>query len=76
MDLQLLDGEKAIVARILKINHNGALFFRLAAGLFDGDRNAVTDQELLFLVDLQQSGGGQTMLQFALGLIDLRGSDP
>ena len=76
VDLQLLDGEEVVVVRILKINDSGALFFRFAVGLFDGDRDAVPDQEILFLVDLQQGGGGQTMLQFALSLIDLCGSDP
>ena len=76
VDLQLLDGEEVVVVRILKINDSGALFFRFAAGLFDGDRDTVAEQEILFLVDLQQGGGGQTMLQFALGLIDLCGGDP
>ena len=76
MDLQFLDGEELVVVRILKINDSGALFFRFAVGLFDGDRDTVPDQEILFLIDLQQGGGGQTMLQFALGLIDLNRCDP
>ena len=57
VDLQLLDGEEPVVVRILKINDSGALFFRFSAGLFDGDRDTVPDQEILFLVDLQQGGG-------------------
>ena len=76
VDLQLLDGEEMVVPGILKINDSGALFFRFSTGLFDGDRDTVPDQEILFLVDLHQGGRGQAVLQCALRLADLRGGEP
>ena len=76
VDLQLFDGEEMVVIRIPEVDDRGIFGFCPAAGLLHCDGDAVTNQEIFFLVDLQQGGGGQTMLQFALGLIDLCGSDP
>ena len=76
VDLQFLDGEKMVVARVLEVDHGGVFLLCLAAGLLHGDGDAVPDQEILLLVDLQQGGGGQAVFHEPLGLVHLSGGDP
>ena len=76
MDFQFLDGKKIVVFRMLKINDSGALFLCFSARLFHRDRDPIPNQKIFLLIDLQQGGGGQVMLQFALGLIELNRRDP
>lgn len=76
MYLQLLDGEEAVVLRALEVDHRGALILRFPVWALDRDRDAVADQIVLFLVDLQQRGGGEAVFHGALRLVELRGRDP
>ena len=76
MDLQLFDGEEMVVIGILKIDNSSFLLFGFAAGLLHGDRDTIPNEEILLLVDLQQGGGGQSVLQCALSLVHLSGCDP
>ena len=76
MDLQLLDGEEMVVAGGFKVDDGGVLGFRFAAGFLHGDGDTVTNKEIFFLVDLQQGGGGQAVLQCTLSLVHLSRGDP
>ena len=76
VDLQLLDGEEMVVIRIPEVDDRGIFGFCPAAGLLHGDRDTIPNEEILLLVDLQQGGGGQSVLQCALGLVHLSGCDP
>jgi len=76
VDLQLFDGEEMVVIRIPEVDDRGIFGFCPAAGLLHCDGDAVTNQEIFFLVDLQQGGGGQSVLQCALSLVHLSGCNP
>ena len=76
VDLQLFDGEEMVVIGIPEVDDRGIFGFCPAAGLLHCDGDAVTNQEIFFLVDLQQGGGGQSVLQCALSLVHLSGCDP
>ena len=76
VDLQLFDGEEMVVIGILKIDNSSFLLFGFATRLLHRDGDAVTNQEIFVLVDLQQGGGGQPIFQSALGLVHLSGCNP
>ena len=76
VDLQLFNGEEMVVFGILEIHNGSVLCLRSSAGLFYGDGDAVPDQEILFLVDLQQRRGTEPMRKGALGLVHLGRGDP
>ena len=76
VDFHLPDSEEVVVRRILEVNDGGIFLLCSASRSFYGDGDAVPDQEILFLVDLQQGGGGQAALHEPLGLFDLSGGEP
>jgi len=63
VDLQLFDGEEMVVIGIPEVDDRGIFGFCPAAGLLHGDRDTIPNEEILLLVDLQQGGGGQSVLQ-------------
>ena len=76
VDLQFLDGEEMVVIGIPEVDDRGIFGFCPAAGLLHGDRDTIPNEEIFLLVDLQQGGGGQSVLQCALSLVHLSGCDP
>lgn len=72
MNFQLLDGEKFIILRVLKVDHRGSLRFRLTVRLFHRDGDAVPEEKVLFLVDLQEGRRGKAAFQRFLRLGKLR----
>ena len=76
VDLQLFDGEEMVVIGIPEVDDRGIFGFCPAAGLLHGDRDTIPNEEILLLVDLQQGGGGQSVLQCALSLVHLSGCNP
>ena len=76
VDLQFLDGEEMVVIGIPEVDDRGIFGFCPAAGLLHGDRDTIPNEEIFLLVDLQQGGGGQSVLQCALSLVHLSGCNP
>ena len=76
MDLQLFDGKKIIVLRVLEIDHSGFFRFRPAVRTLDRHGDAITDEEIFFFVDLQERGGGKALFQNRLCLKQLVRGDP
>ena len=76
VDFQLLNGKEVVVPRILKVNHHSVLRFRPATGLFHRNGNSVPNQEVFFLIDLQQRGSGQVPLHDFLGFFHLPRGNP
>ena len=76
MNFQLLDGEKFIILRVLKVDHRGSLRFRLTVRLFHRDGNAVPEEKVLFLVDLKERGCGQAFFECDLRFKYLCLGDP
>ena len=76
VDFQFPDGEEVVVVWVLEVDNGSVFFLCFAAGLLHGDGDAVPNQEIFFLVDLQQGGGGQAALHEPLGLFDLSGGEP
>ena len=76
VNFQLPDGEEVVVGRVLEVDDGGVFFLCSAAGLLHSDGDAVPNQEILFLVDLQQGCGGQTVFHEPLGLVQLGGGEP
>ena len=69
-------GEEVILCRVLEVDCCGALRLRAAVRMPDCDRDAVAQQEILFLVDLHEGGGGEPLPERSDGLVDLRGRNP
>ena len=76
VDLQLLNGEEVVVSGVFEVDDGGVLAFRFASGFLHGDGDTVTNEEIFFLVDLQQRRCGQAVLQGALSLVHLGRGDP
>ena len=76
VNLQLLDGQEVVVARLLKVDDLGPLFLGFAVRALDSDRNAVPNKGVLFLVDLHQGGGGQVRLHLLLRFVHLGRGEP
>ena len=76
VDLHFLHRKEAVFRRVLKVDHHGALRLRASVGAADGDRDAVAQEEVFFLIDLHERRGGEPLLQRSDGLGDLRGRDP
>ena len=53
VNLQFLNSKKLIIIRIIKIDYNGLLFFRLSVWLLNSHRNTVTYHEILLFIDLK-----------------------
>ena len=54
VNLQFLNSKEMIIIRIIKVDYNGLLFFRLSVWFLNSHRNTVTDHEILLFVDLKQ----------------------
>ena len=54
VNLQFLNSKEMIIIRIIKVDYNGLLFFRLSVWLLNCYRNTITDHEILLFVDLKQ----------------------
>ena len=76
VDFQFPDGEEVVVVWVLEVDNGGVFLLCPAAGLLHGNGDAVPNQEILFLVDLQQGCGGQAVLHEPLGLVQLGGGEP
>ena len=76
VNFQLLNCKKTVVFRVLEVDDGGVFFLCPAARLLYCDGDAVPDQEIFFLVDLQQGCGGQAVLHEPLGLVQLGGGEP
>ena len=48
------ESKEMIIIRIIKVDYNGLLFFRLSVWLLNSHRNPITDHEILLFVDLKQ----------------------
>ena len=76
VDLHLLDGKEAVLCRVLKVDHHGAALLRAPVRAADGDGDAVAQEEVFLLIDLQKRRGGEPLLQRSDGLATLGGRDP
>ena len=76
VDLQFLDGEEMFVFRVLEVDDGRLFRFGFAVRAFDRYRDAVSDQEILLLVDLQKRGGGEPAFQRSLRFAPLGFGDP
>lgn len=76
VDFHLLHREEAVFRRILEVDHHGAALLRAPVGAADGDGDAVAQEKVFLLVDLQERRGGEPLLQRSDGLADLGGRDP
>ena len=76
VDLHLLHREEVVFRRVLKVDEGGAPCFAFPVGAADGDGDAVAQEEVFLLVDLQERRGGESLLQSLNRLGDLGGRDP
>ena len=76
MDLHLLDCEEVVFRRMLEVDDRSSLLLRASVRAADRDGDAVPQQKILLLVDLQEGGSGQPLPQRSDGLVDLDGGDP
>ena len=63
VDFQFLDGQKVVVQRIIKVKYPHTPDFRLSVRLLDRNRDAIPEIAVLLLIDLDQGGRGQVILQ-------------
>ena len=75
-DFQLLDGQKMIAFRVLKVNQRRTLFLGFPTGTLYRDGNPVPDEIVFFLVDLHEGSRGKVALQLAHGLLYLACREP
>ena len=75
-DFQLLDGQKMIAFRVLKVNQCRPLFLCFPTGALYRNGNPVPDEIVFFLVDLHEGGCGKAALQLAHGLLCLACREP
>ena len=76
VNFELLHRQKVIVPRVGKVDHHGPAGVGFPVRLFHRDRDAVPDQAVLLLVDLQQRRGGQVEGQRLAGLLQLDVANP
>lgn len=76
VNLHFLHREEAVFRRVLKVDHHGAALLRAPVRAANGDGDAVAQEEVFLLVDLQERRGGEPLLQRPDGLADLGGCDP
>ena len=53
VNLQLLNSKEMIIIRIIKVDYNGLLYFRLSVWLLNSHRNTITYHEILLFIDLK-----------------------
>ena len=63
MNFQFLDGQKVVVQRVIKVKYPNTPDFRLSVRLLDRNRDAIPEIAVLLLIDLDQRGRGQVILQ-------------
>ena len=63
VDFQFLDGQKVVVQRVIKVKYPNTPDFRLSVRLLDRNRDAIPEIAVLLLIDLDQRGRGQVILQ-------------
>ena len=63
VNFQFLDGQKVVVQRVIKIKYPNTPDFRLSVRLLDRNRDTVPEIAVLLLIDLDQGGRGQVILQ-------------
>ena len=76
VDLHLLHREEVVFRRVLKVDEGGAPCLAFPVRAADGDGDAVAQEEVFLLVDLQKRRGGEPLLQRSDSLADLGGRDP
>ena len=76
VDLHFLHRKETVFRRFLEIQHHGAPLLRAPVRAADGDGDAVAQEEVFLLVDLQERRGGEPLFQCSDGLATLGGRDP
>ena len=76
MDLHFFYGEEMIVFRVFEVDHRRTPRFGAAIRPLDRHRDAITQQKILFLVDLHQGRGGNVCREFLLHLVQLVRGEP
>ena len=76
MNFQLLDGQKVIVSRVLKVDDLCSFLLGFPIGALDSNGDALPDKGVLLLVDLHEGGGGQAEFHLFLSLVQLGKGEP
>ena len=76
VNFELLHRQKVIVPRVGKVDDHGPAGVGFPVRLLHRDGDAVPDQAILILIDLQERGRGQVKGQRLAGLLQLGVADP
>ena len=76
MYLHFLDGNKGVIVGAVEVNDRSASSFGFTVSATHRHRDTVTDEAVLFLVDLHEGSSGKAVFHKRFGFCDLPDIDP